>query len=109
MTISDVLRYAIAFICCVAGGTSFVNGILFFYDDRKLNRWLSSFLLILAGLSIISTGLWILGIEFFKLVLVTISFLQGVIGIVSIFLIREYRVQRMVEMQKRELKKTEET
>lgn len=104
----ELLNSFVAVICFLSGGMSFLTGFLLLYDDRGLNKWLSSFLLMLAGISIISAGFEALGFGNFKYLRLGVLFFQTIVGFVAAILVRQYLTRRDIEKTKRELAKIEE-
>ena len=103
-----ILNSFVAVICFLAGGMSFLTGFLLIHDDRKLDRWLCSVLLMLGGLAVIAAGFEALGFSKSKYARLGVLLFQGIVGIAAVFLVREYLIRRDIEIGKRELAKIEE-
>lgn len=92
-----------AFLLFFAGTVSIVNGTALFFNDRKLNKWLTSTLLINGGVMLIYDGLNIIGYPKFDAVKVSTLIVQTFIGILSIFLVWGHYYERNKKIQERTL------
>lgn len=80
----------LSLLCFMFGLTIFVCGFLLIQDERKLNRWVLSFLLMLIGLYFMSEGFILLGFKNFQLIQPAILAFMAVVGVVSTLLVRQH-------------------
>lgn len=104
MLITDyIIKSSIALMLFIAGSTTFLNGYFLLYDDRKLNRYLSSLLLMLNGGNIILGGFKVLGFDIFAYFQFAMIIFQTIVGILSTILIQEYRIIRDAKIGERKI------
>ena len=88
-----------------AGLISIVNGIFLFFDDRKLNKYLSSTLLINSGIMLIFDSLNKFGYQKFGYIKVSTLVIQVFISFLSLFLVWEHYYERNKKLKERKRKK----
>ncbi len=92
------------FLLFFAGLISIVNGIFLFFDDRKLNKYLSSTLLINSGIMLIFDSLNKFGYQKFGYVKVSTLVIQVFISFLSLFLVWEHYYERNKKLKERKRK-----
>ena len=93
------------FLLFFAGLISIVNGIFLFFDDRKLNKYLSSTLLINSGIMLIFDSLNKFGYQKFGYVKVSTLVIQVFISFLSLFLVWEHYDERNKKLKERKRRK----
>lgn len=91
-----------AFLLFFAGLISVVNGFSLIFDNRKLNRYLSSTLLINSGLMLICDGLDRIGYTRFDNLKATTLVIQVFIGFLSLFFVWGYHYERNSKLKERQ-------
>lgn len=94
----------LAFLLFLVGVISSVNGILMFFDDRKLNKRLVSLFMLNLGAMLILDGFKLLGvlkIDNLKTIILTVQFF---LGLLSIFFTWDYIYERNQKISERESK-----
>lgn len=89
------------FLLLLTGIISIVNGLSLIFDDRKLNRFLSSPLLINSGAILIFDGLSLIGYKQFDSLKKSTLVIQVFIGILSIFFVWGYHHERKQKIRER--------
>lgn len=90
----------------LTGSISIFNGILLIFNDRKLNRFLTSSLLINSGIMLICDALRLMGHERFEGFKTSTLVSQIFIGILSTFLVWGHYCERKQKFDERNEQKT---
>lgn len=90
-----------AFLLLLTGMISIVNGVSLIFDNRKLNRFLSSSLLINSGAMLIFDSLNLIGYRRFDSLKISTLVVQVFIGILSIFFVWGYHYEQKQKMRER--------
>lgn len=90
----------------VTGLVSILNGCSLFFNDRKLNKFLSSTLLINSGAMLIYDSLNLIGYRRFESLKISTLFIQVIIGILSIFFVWGHHYERWQKIRERTRKET---
>lgn len=89
------IKSFIALIFFLLGLLVFHNGYqLMMFDERKLNQWVLSILLMVIGIYFVSEGLYLIGIKEFKVLQPAVIFFAGVVSVVSTYLVKEHAGRR---------------
>ena len=94
-----------AFLLFFVGIISIVNGVSLFFDERKINKFLASTLLINGGAMLIFDSLHMIGYKQFNDLKVANLVVQFFIGFLSIFFVWGHHYDRKKNIQERERKK----
>jgi len=95
-----------SFLLLLTGSISVVNGIALIFNDRKLNKFLTSSLLINSGLMLIFDALSMMGYEKFNGFKTSTLVPQIFIGILSTFLVWGHYYERKQKFAERGKEKT---
>lgn len=94
-----------AFLLFFAGLISIVNGFSLIFDNRKLNQYLSSSLLMNNGLMLIFDSFDKIGYDKFENIKVSTLIIQVIISFLSLFLVWGYWHERNAKLKEREKEK----
>lgn len=90
-----------AFLLFFAGLISVVNGISLIFDERKLNKYLSSTLLVNSGVMLIFDSLHKIGYPKFGYVKVSTLVVQLCVSFLSLFLVWGHNYERDKKLKER--------
>lgn len=87
----------------LAGFVSILSGASLVFDDRKLNKYLFSYVVMNSGVMLIYDGLKILGFSRFEKLKTSTLVIQVFLGLLSIIFIWAYHYERKQKIQERKL------